>query len=177
MSSPFIYNPASPNLFPPSLTIAAPPNVCKSTQPLVSRADNESVRLRDRIARLFMDDAQRSLHEPQRYREHVDARAILAEVDAGAAGRMDHETLGAMRSAIRDLGIDRDGYLTIARVVDAKRSMDEALSQPHDPSLHEFGVIANCGHSALASYLIGRANLLSQGIKPGASQMLAQAFG
>lgn len=124
-----------------------------------------------------MTDAQRSLREPERYHESLDAQVILDEVDAGHAGRFDHETFGAMRSAIQDLGIGRDGRLTIARVVDAKASMDEALRQPHDRSLHEPGLIANCGNSALASYLIQRANLLSQGIKPGAKALLEADFG
>ena len=126
---------------------------------------------------MFMDSEQRSLREPARYHERVDAHTILAEIDAGHAGRMDHETFGAMRDAVRDLGIDKDGALTIARVVASKRRMDEALSQPHDASLHEFGIIANCGNSALAWYLIRRANLLSQGIEPGAEEMLARDFG
>ena len=124
-----------------------------------------------------MDDAQRSLTDPSRYRERVDARTILGEIDAGCAGHLDPETFGAMRSAIVDLGIDRDGALTIERVVAAEERMSFSLSQPHDASLHEVGIIANCGNSALASYLIRRANRLAQEIKPGAEEMLAQAFG
>lgn len=133
------------------------------------------MRLSQRIARMFMDGYQRSLVDPSDYHRKVDAGQIMLELD-GLAGTIDHETYGAMRETVQQLGLDKDGTLSIAQVVDAKRAMDEALARPHDNSIHEWAIIQNCGNSALARHMINRANRIAQGIQPGAEAALGAAF-
>lgn len=145
-------------------------------RPITQGSEEDRVRLSQRIARLFMDGHQRSLVDPSDYHRRVDAGRIMQELD-GLADKIDHETYGAMRETVQQLGLDRDGTLSIAQVVDAKRAMDEALSRPHDNSIHEWAIIQNCGNSALIHHMIRRANRIAQEIQPGAQAMLEKAFG
>jgi hypothetical protein len=126
---------------------------------------------------MLMDEYQRDLVDPTQYHTPVDARQVLAEVKAGYAGRVDHESYGAMLRAIDELGISKDGKLTIARVADAKRSMDAAIAAPHDRAYDEWAVITNCGNWVLLRYLMTRADAIAKGIQPGATMMLSAAFG
>ena len=126
------------------------------------------------IARLFMDPYQKQLVDPRQFKAPVDREQIMAELDAGAAGRQDHQTMQFMRRAVRD--VNEGGPLTIAAVADSFQSLQSSLRWTTDRSLHEFGVLASVGDRALLSYLIERANRLAEGIHPGAAQQLKGAF-
>ena len=136
-------------------------------------ADTPSVKL---FARLFMDDYQRRLDDPAQYRAPVDAKTLIADIKSGATGTTYHETVDAMVSSAED-ELRRSGKITLAGVVEQKDSMEAALSSFHPECLHEFGVMAKLGSTMLADHLVTRLNLLSRGIKPGAAELLADAFG
>lgn len=126
------------------------------------------------MARLFMDSHQKQLVDPRAYRAPLDRAQILAEVDAGKAGRQDHETMAFLRRSIME--VNEGGPLTIAQVADSYDAMVSAISRNSERSLHEFGVLAAVGDRALLQYLIQRANRLAEGIQPGAAAQLGGAF-
>ena len=108
------------------------------------------------LARLFMNPYQKALDNPANYERALDPSKVKSELKAKRAGRCP-ETIAFMLSEIDSI-VDRKRPLSIAQVVDDKRSLQSALSRPHDPSLHEFGICAHMGAESLASYLIQRAN-------------------
>ena len=126
------------------------------------------------MARLLMDSTQRQLVDPGQYRAPLDRDQIMAEVDAGATGVRDHETMQFLRRSVKE--VNEGGPLTIAAVSDSFESLQRELGRTSDRSLHEFGVLASCGDRALLSYLVQRANRLAEGIRPGAAEQLKGAF-
>src|SRR5258708_7970534 len=128
------------------------------------------------LSRLFMDGYQRALTDPAQYTAAIDAKAVIEELSSGKSGIRDYESLGYMKGAAES-ELENHGKLTIAGVAEQAQSLGFALGQPHHQCLHEFGVTAKLGAEMLADYLIRRANKLAEGIKPGASEELARAFG
>ena len=122
-----------------------------------------------------MDPYQKQLTDPSQYRVPVDRAEVMKEIEAGASGVRDHETMSFMKRAVNE--VNEGGDLTIAHAASSYESMRRATRSAPDRSLAEFGVLAACGDAALTNYLIRRANLLAQGIKPGAQQVMADAFG
>ena len=126
------------------------------------------------MRRLLMDTHQRRLTDPSAYDAPVDRQAVLAELDAGAAGHRCHETNQFMRRAATDIA-DK-GDLTIRKVADAYDKSRRMVRQGFDPAYGDFPQLTLCGDHALLEYLIGRANDLAAGIQPGAKDALGSAF-
>lgn len=133
------------------------------------------MRLRERVERWFMNDFQRALRDPAQYEAQVDAAAILDDLRSGRAGVRDPESRQYMTAAIED-EFRAHGKLTIAGLVDQYGTLDQAMKGPYDRSLYEPLLTGRLGAHLAADYLIRRANAIADGVKPGAAELLAQAF-
>jgi hypothetical protein len=121
---------------------------------------------------LFYNGYQRALVDRKAYDRPMLAEEIRPEID----GIKDYETRTLMQRAFTD-AIDKDGYITLARVVGQDESLENALRYELDNSMHEVGVELKLGTSLLADHLLRRANRIAKEIKPGAKQALGGALG
>lgn len=123
------------------------------------------------LQNLFMDPYQRKLTDPKLYHQPFNAAEIKEEL----ANVRDHESRMFMNSALTDAS-DKNGNVTLARVVDQMESVRGAMRWELDRSMREFGVGAIIGGEFLAGHLIHRANALAASIQTGAKQSLGDAI-